>query len=101
MARSKTSKPFRIRCQFCNRVGHTKNIEMELLCRWCNRWAKYRLQPMKKIIVYYPSNRMVIEVYQVKKQSKPCTVCSTLTPTNKDCIDCKKVKEMERLEIEI
>ncbi len=74
---------------------------MELLCRWCNRWAKYRFQPMRKITIFDRSNKMAIEVYQVKKQSKPCIVCSTLTPTDKDCIECKKVKKMEILEIEI
>jgi hypothetical protein len=40
---------------------------------------------MKKISVLDRSNGMILDIYQVVKVSKPCTVCGTLTPLDKTC----------------
>lgn len=85
MAWSKTSKRLKLRCQFCNVVNHTKNLKMEHVCKNCKKYAKYRNQKLKKISVYDTSHKMVIDVWQAMKPSKPCTVCGTLTPLDKTC----------------
>jgi len=43
---------------------------MELLCKVCGKWAKYRFQKLKLTKVYDPSNRMVLQIYEVIPQKQ-------------------------------
>lgn len=92
MAMSKTSPRLRLRCQWCNTVNYTKNLKMECICKNCKKWAKYRNQKIVKIPVYHSPSKKIIDVWQVVKQSKPCTACGSLTPTDKACRDCNEMK---------
>lgn len=61
-------KSKRIRCQFCKRVTRTKSLEMELLCKICGKWAKYRFQKLILTKVHDLSNHKYLQIYEVIPQ---------------------------------
>lgn len=57
-------KSSRVRCQYCRKLNRTKTLEQELLCRFCNLWAKYRHQELKLTTIHDKSNHKWIKVYE-------------------------------------
>jgi hypothetical protein len=91
MSKSRDSSRLRVVCQFCHKICYTKKLEWSLVCRHCGQYAKYNYQKLIKSKIFDRCHKMVIEIYEVVEQSKPCTVCSKLTPTDKVCCSLKEV----------
>ncbi|MDE1769366.1 MAG: hypothetical protein KGI28_02275 [Thaumarchaeota archaeon] len=61
-------KSLKVRCQFCRRVNRTKNLEMELLCKICGKWAKHRFQKLVLRKVHDLSNHKYLQIHEVIPQ---------------------------------
>ncbi len=61
---TKRLKRLNVRCQRCNLVNKTKNLEMELLCKTCGAWAKYRYQKLRLTKVHDRSNHKWLKIYE-------------------------------------